>query len=157
MVMGLGRVAGIRVISLDLAMPRARPLAKRTSSPTKRILLTDAFHALHAGAPSPRAAQGRAAFHVAAAAAPRARCVRVLAHGAVGAKELKMQGFIGEMRAVAMKLHTREQAPKEGQQAAKPMNAVRWVSRVLCKRWCSGMKRNIGRRVSRALSVNTQQ
>ncbi|GBF99094.1 heme oxygenase chloroplastic-like [Raphidocelis subcapitata] len=56
--------------------------------------------------------------------APRARCVRVRAHGAVGATELKKQGFIGEMRAVAMKLHTRDQAPKEGKQESKqPMTA----------------------------------
>jgi hypothetical protein len=60
--------------------------------------------------------------------APHARCVRVRAHGAVGATELKKQGFIGEMRAVAMKLHTREQAPKEGKQESKqPMSAVSLV------------------------------
>lgn len=37
----------------------------------------------------------------------------VQAHGGP-ATGLKMTGFVGEMRAVAMKLHTREQAPKEG-------------------------------------------
>mmetsp|Transcript_8254 Transcript_8254/g.27450 ORF Transcript_8254/g.27450 Transcript_8254/m.27450 type:complete len:253 (+) Transcript_8254:35-793(+) len=42
-------------------------------------------------------------------------------HMASGAKESK--GFVDEMRMVAMKLHTREQAPKEGQaeEPAKPM------------------------------------
>jgi len=35
---------------------------------------------------------------------------------------MKKTGFVGEMRAIAMKLHTREQAPKEGKQPApKPM------------------------------------
>jgi hypothetical protein len=34
-------------------------------------------------------------------------------------------GFVGEMRAIAMKLHTKEQAPKEGKQPApKPMMPV---------------------------------
>jgi len=68
---------------------------------------------------------------VARAAAPRSRAssVHVLAHGAVGATELKKQGFIGEMRAVAMKLHTRDQAPKEGkQEAQRPMSAVSTVA-----------------------------
>jgi hypothetical protein len=52
---------------------------------------------------------------------------RPLADGAAGATELKKQGFIGEMRAVAMKLHTRDQAPAEGGQKAspKPMPTVR--------------------------------
>lgn len=54
---------------------------------------------------------------------PRARVQRrpallVTAHGtaspSTSATELKKTGFVGEMRAVAMKLHTREQAPKEG-------------------------------------------
>ena len=76
-------------------------------------------------APPPHAAARRPAPRP--AAAPRCAAVRVLAHGAVGATELKKQGFIGEMRAVAMKLHTRDQAPKEGGQAAspKPMPTVR--------------------------------
>lgn len=38
-------------------------------------------------------------------------------------------GFVGEMRAVAMKLHTREQAPKEGgTEAPKRAQAVRMNS-----------------------------
>jgi hypothetical protein len=37
-------------------------------------------------------------------------------------------GFVGEMRAVAMKLHTREQAPKEGGiESPKPKQAVRYL------------------------------
>jgi len=40
-----------------------------------------------------------------------------------------MTGFIAEMRNVAMKLHTKEQAPKEGQAApaaeSRPMPQVR--------------------------------
>lgn len=37
-------------------------------------------------------------------------------------------GFVGEMRAVAMKLHTREQAPKEGGvEAPKRAQAVRII------------------------------
>ncbi|KAL6754134.1 putative heme oxygenase HO1 [Haematococcus lacustris] len=59
----------------------------------------------------------------------RGRCARlaVLAHGAGEAptatrvKPEKEKGFINEMRMVAMKLHTRDQAPKEGQQPAQPM------------------------------------
>jgi hypothetical protein len=71
--------------------------------------------------------QARPAPAECAPRAPRRAAVRVLAHGAVGAAELKKQGFIGEMRAVAMKLHTRDQAPKEGGQKAseKPMPMVR--------------------------------
>lgn len=48
-------------------------------------------------------------------------------HGGAGsgtATELKKAGFVGEMRSIAMKLHTREQAPKEGGiEAPKPMKA----------------------------------
>jgi heme oxygenase (biliverdin-producing, ferredoxin) len=37
-------------------------------------------------------------------------------------------GFVGEMRKVAMKLHTREQAPKEGgTDAPKPPQPQAWV------------------------------
>lgn len=41
-------------------------------------------------------------------------------HGATSTKEKgeKEKGFVNEMRKVAMKLHTKEQAPKEGQQEA---------------------------------------
>lgn len=45
------------------------------------------------------------------------KVLRVHAHASPvssSATELKKTGFVGEMRAVAMKLHTREQAPKEG-------------------------------------------
>lgn len=53
--------------------------------------------------------------------------MHVVAHGATSAsaqKGLKMTGFVGEMRAVAMKLHTKEQAPKEGGiEAPKPVKA----------------------------------
>lgn len=38
-------------------------------------------------------------------------------------------GFVGEMRAVAMKLHTKEQAPKEGGiEAPKPAVVGGWIS-----------------------------
>ena len=45
------------------------------------------------------------------------------AHGHMGAPK-KEDGFLGEMRAYAMKLHTKEQAPKEGQaeEPSKPMS-----------------------------------
>eukprot|EP00877_Chromochloris_zofingiensis_P007725 jgi/Chrzof1/3205/Cz12g15230.t1_HO[v5.2] len=52
--------------------------------------------------------------------------VHVAAHGhATATTESKKQGFVGEMRKVAMKLHTRDQAPKEGgKEASKtPMSA----------------------------------
>eukprot|EP00882_Tetradesmus_deserticola_P004021 GHRQ01004248.1.p1 GENE.GHRQ01004248.1~~GHRQ01004248.1.p1 ORF type:complete len:263 (+),score=79.28 GHRQ01004248.1:105-893(+) len=59
--------------------------------------------------------------------ASRRRAVHVAAHGAPSAsaqKGPKMTGFVGEMRAVAMKLHTKEQAPKEGGiKAPKPVTA----------------------------------
>ncbi|KIZ03427.1 heme oxygenase [Monoraphidium neglectum] len=74
-----------------------------------------------------RSLQGTAQARPAAArAAPRRTALRVRAHGAVSATELKKQGFIGEMRAVAMKLHTRDQAPKEGGQKASPRPMPTW-------------------------------
>ena len=43
----------------------------------------------------------------------RSRRVRVACHGAPS--KVKMTGFVGDMRRVAMKLHTPSQAPKEGE------------------------------------------
>lgn len=79
--------------------------------------------------------------------------VRVLAHGAVGATELKKTGFIGEMRAVAMKLHTKDQAPQEGGQKAssKPMSTVS----AGCRAACSGQQSNYARGCS--TQINLQQ
>lgn len=69
----------------------------------------------HAGL---RACDGRRQRTAAAAparSAGRRLALRVAAHGNVAAaSELKKTGFVGEMRAIAMKMHTKEQAPKEG-------------------------------------------
>jgi hypothetical protein len=86
----------------------------------------------HARTHKQRRRQHSAAAPAAQHIARRPPSVRVFAHGHGGgaaagtATELKKQGFIGEMRAVAMKLHTREQAPKEGEAPSKPMKAVRF-------------------------------
>ena len=45
-------------------------------------------------------------------------------------------GFVNEMRKVAMKLHTREQAPKEGQQEAAPRPKAVSVPGTLAPRCC---------------------
>jgi len=42
-----------------------------------------------------------------------------------------LTGFVNEMRMVAMKLHTREQAPKEGQQQAAPQPKAVSISKPL--------------------------
>jgi heme oxygenase len=64
--------------------------------------------------------------------------VRVTAHGstAQGAETAQdekkrmrpgeRKGFVEEMRIVAMKLHTKDQAPKEGEQAAAPKPFPKW-------------------------------
>ncbi|KAG1672855.1 hypothetical protein FOA52_004659 [Chlamydomonas sp. UWO 241] len=62
----------------------------------------------------------------------RARVVRVQAFGPSGApatkpgaeKQEKEKGFINDMRRVAMKMHTKDQAPKEGEQKAAPAPKV---------------------------------
>lgn len=82
-----------------------------------------------AASASSRGAGWRGLSRQQACIAPRPaaqRSVRVRAHGAAGATELKKQGFIGEMRAVAMKLHTRDQAPAEGGQKASPRPMPTW-------------------------------
>lgn len=54
-------------------------------------------------------------------------------------------GFVNEMRMVAMKLHTREQAPKEGQQQAAPQpKAVSTCISVLIKRIFNGSSHPCG-------------
>lgn len=58
--------------------------------------------------------------------------LQINAHGpasksATAVKQEKEKGFIAEMRKVAMKLHTRDQAPKEGGQEASKTPMSAWV------------------------------